>query len=99
MAELRRSKTTFRRSGSSGLVWDETFLASRDHYPSRVKNHRDDGRRSPEELQQQRSKSSTVSRHGIISPVVDRPSPSPLYFCCPFPGKSSSTKPQRPRRR
>ncbi|XP_074592320.1 MAPK kinase substrate protein At1g80180-like [Curcuma longa] len=29
MAELQRSATTFRRSGSSGLVWDERFL-SRD---------------------------------------------------------------------
>ncbi|KAJ1691263.1 hypothetical protein LUZ63_015418 [Rhynchospora breviuscula] len=27
MAGLQRSATTFRRSGSSGLVWDERFLA------------------------------------------------------------------------
>lgn len=26
MAGLQRSATTFRRSGSSGLVWDERFL-------------------------------------------------------------------------
>ncbi|KAF3333541.1 hypothetical protein FCM35_KLT01232 [Carex littledalei] len=28
MEGLQRSATTFRRSGSSGLVWDERFLAS-----------------------------------------------------------------------
>jgi Domain of unknown function (DUF4666) len=28
MAGLQRSATTFRRSGSSGLVWDERFLSS-----------------------------------------------------------------------
>lgn len=27
MATLQRSATTFRRSGSSGMVWDEKFLA------------------------------------------------------------------------
>ncbi|RLN13590.1 hypothetical protein C2845_PM09G17680 [Panicum miliaceum] len=30
MAGLQRSATTFRRSGSSGLVWDERFLTEAD---------------------------------------------------------------------
>ena len=30
MAGLQRSATTFRRSGSSGLVWDERFLTAAD---------------------------------------------------------------------
>ncbi|XP_074559209.1 MAPK kinase substrate protein At1g80180-like [Curcuma longa] len=107
MAELRRSETTFRQSGSSGLVWDETFLAPRDQYPSRIKK---DGSGSPEELRRRRCKSSAASRRGggafpahadagVTSPALDRQSPRLLYFCCPFPAKSSSTKPPRPRRR
>lgn len=30
MAGLQRSLATFRRSGSSGLVWDDAFLSSGD---------------------------------------------------------------------
>lgn len=112
MAELRRSETTFRRSGSSGVVWDETFLSSREvQHPTRSKKHREDGGGLPEGQLRQRAESSAVSRRsgrhpfqahvdaGDISPAADALSPRPLCFCCPFPGKNSSTKPPRPRRR
>ncbi|KAG6534683.1 hypothetical protein ZIOFF_008586 [Zingiber officinale] len=102
MAELRRSETTFRRSGSSGVVWDETFLSS-------IKKHRENGSGLPEGQLRQRAESSSrrssrspFQAHvdaGDISPAADSPSPRALCFCCPIPGKNNSTKPPRPRKR
>ncbi|OEL18799.1 hypothetical protein BAE44_0020183 [Dichanthelium oligosanthes] len=37
MAGLQRSATTFRRSGSSGLVWDERFLTEAEDAEAKAK--------------------------------------------------------------
>uniref|UniRef100_A0ACD5TKZ8 Uncharacterized protein n=1 Tax=Avena sativa TaxID=4498 RepID=A0ACD5TKZ8_AVESA len=67
MAELQRSSQTFRRSGSSGLIWEERFM-------SEDQNQRDQGATGevevsslePKELRHSRSVGSTgaVQRRG-----------------------------------
>ncbi|KAF8687686.1 hypothetical protein HU200_042608 [Digitaria exilis] len=53
MAGLQRSATTFRRSGSSGLVWDERFLTEAD---AEAKAAGDDTKEEPQpELRHSRS--------------------------------------------
>ncbi|XP_050898026.1 uncharacterized protein At1g15400-like [Lathyrus oleraceus] len=100
MASLPRSEVSFRRSGSSGLVWDDRFLSAELNKFNPEQQH-----------QQQRKSTSTTTednnrsrctgagggyRTGKVSPpAIDPPSPklSVCGFCGPFAEKSRQSKP------
>uniref|UniRef100_A0ACD5TRL4 Uncharacterized protein n=1 Tax=Avena sativa TaxID=4498 RepID=A0ACD5TRL4_AVESA len=102
MAGLQRSSLTFRRSGSSGLVWDERLM-SEDH-----------GRMEPEfkELRHSRSVGSVglqrrqrdggnqACRARAVTPALDPPSPkvAGCIFCGIFRKAGSSSGPSKARR-
>ncbi|RZR87152.1 hypothetical protein BHM03_00014506 [Ensete ventricosum] len=110
MAELQRSVTTFRRSGSSGLVWDERLFSEK-----KEKEEAEEGKDEIRELKHSnsvgstrrtmgRSRSTGDGRHafraGVIPPAVDPPSPKvPGCLCFGFFGKRGSARPSKPRRR
>ncbi|KAG6534569.1 MAPK kinase substrate protein At1g80180-like [Zingiber officinale] len=105
--QLQRSATTFRRSGSSGLVWDERLIFS---------DHPDPDKEEAEvagELRHSRSVGSTGMmassrsagggsrqalpfRAAVVQPATDPPSPE-LPRCCGFFTKRRSAKISRRR--
>ncbi|URE20935.1 hypothetical protein MUK42_10397 [Musa troglodytarum] len=98
MAELQRSVTTFRRSGSSGLVWDERLFSEKK------KEKEEEGTEDIRELKRSKSVGSTrrtMGRHAfravVLPPAVDPPSPKvPRCLCCGFFGKRGSARPSKP---
>ncbi|KAJ0971241.1 hypothetical protein J5N97_019200 [Dioscorea zingiberensis] len=105
MAGLQRSVETFRRSGSSGLVWEDRFLEEMDN-SSKEKQQK---KEAEEGLELRRSRSVGSGgvmersqsnggrgrgyRTGSVSPALDPPSPkvSACGFCGVF-GKSGPSK-------
>lgn len=100
MAELQRSAVTFRRSGSSGLVWDERFLS-------------DDEAAGGGELRRSQTVGSTPDRRGsgegcrqafragAVPPAADPPSPD-VRGCdmlCGIFGTARHRHRSKPRRR
>ncbi|XP_006656209.1 uncharacterized protein At1g15400-like [Oryza brachyantha] len=67
MAGLQRSATTFRRSGSSGLVWDERFLTEAEEAEAEAKA-RDGG--GAEEPQPELRHSKSVGSIGMMRRVA-----------------------------
>lgn len=55
MEGLQRSATTFRRSGSSGLVWDERFLASLNNEEEKHAEHDEEQKPDLPQLRHSRS--------------------------------------------
>ncbi|URE20933.1 hypothetical protein MUK42_10397 [Musa troglodytarum] len=98
MAELQRSVTTFRRSGSSGLVWDERLFSEKK------KEKEEEGTEDIRELKRSKSVGSTRTGDGrhafravVLPPAVDPPSPKvPRCLCCGFFGKRGSARPSKP---
>lgn len=90
MAGLQRSNETFRRSGSSGLVWEDRFLQDE------LKQPKEEAEGGAEELRHsrsvgsvgmlERSRSNGGSGHGYragrVSPALDPPSPKLSGGCC-----------------
>lgn len=90
MAGLQRSSETFRRSGSSGLVWEDRFLQDELKQPKKAEEG------SPGELRHSRSVGSAGGtldrslsnggqhgyRAGRVSPALDPPSPKLAGGCC-----------------
>ncbi|XP_068652470.1 uncharacterized protein At1g15400 [Aristolochia californica] len=107
MEGLQRSSVSFRRQGSSGLVWEDRFLSGdlsqmkkeeevefRELRPSRSVG-------SVGMMERSRSNGGGKGwRTGIVSPAVDPPSPkvSACGFCGVF-GKSSNNRRPKSRRR
>ncbi|KAI9126018.1 hypothetical protein K1719_003436 [Acacia pycnantha] len=89
MAELQRSVTSFRRQGSSGLVWKDKFLsASQGH------NHPNNYQQQPPDPAPRRSRSAREQPYGLVNitlpPKEDPPSPKvPTCGLCGFFGKQS----------
>ncbi|RWV90292.1 hypothetical protein GW17_00047521 [Ensete ventricosum] len=115
MAGLQRSVATFRRSGSSGLVWDEKLLPGD---LSRIKKKEEEGVAEFREERVRHSKtmgstgkmgrrSSTggsrqvVFAAGFVSPAADDPpSPDvPPCLCCGVFSMNRSANRFKPRRR
>ncbi|CAL9054146.1 uncharacterized protein At1g15400-like [Musa acuminata AAA Group] len=114
MARLQRSVTTFRRSGSSGMVWDENFLPGD---LSRIKKKEEEGVAGFKEETMGHSKSmgstgnmgrrssiggsrQVVFPAGFVSPAADPPSPDvPRCLCCGFFSQNRSANRFKPRRR
>eukprot|EP00268_Persea_americana_P040050 TRINITY_DN39737_c0_g1_i1.p1 TRINITY_DN39737_c0_g1~~TRINITY_DN39737_c0_g1_i1.p1 ORF type:complete len:111 (-),score=14.99 TRINITY_DN39737_c0_g1_i1:275-607(-) len=110
MAGLQRSSVSFRRQGSSGLVWEDRLLSESDSDPTQTINKEDDpGSQSnsqrPTEptaviIERSRSGGGRTWRTGKVSPAIDPPSPklSTCGFCGVF-GKPSAAKQPNPRKR
>ncbi|XP_058734407.1 MAPK kinase substrate protein At1g80180-like [Vicia villosa] len=97
MASLPRSQVSFRRSGSSGLVWDDTFLSGelnklnteQQQYKNTTTIEDDNNNNNLKEHH-------TGYRTVKVSPSTnDPPSPkiSACGFCNPFAKKSQPMKP------
>ncbi|PKA53775.1 Uncharacterized protein AXF42_Ash020696 [Apostasia shenzhenica] len=109
MAGLQRSTETFRRSGSSGLVWEDRFLPG-EMNPAKPKEEEEEYR----ELRQshsvgsigmmERSRSAGAGRahrRDRVSPTLDPPSPklSCCALCGIFGGKPAAGPKAKARRR
>ncbi|XP_008811856.1 MAPK kinase substrate protein At1g80180-like [Phoenix dactylifera] len=101
-AGLQRSKETFRRSGSSGLVWEDRFLPGETNHQQETNNKGEEGGGA----RMERSRSNGAGyRAGRVSPALDPPSPrlSVCGFCGIFgnkpAGPAHTSKPNRRHRR
>ncbi|XP_057454195.1 MAPK kinase substrate protein At1g80180 [Lotus japonicus] len=100
MAGLQRSEVSFRRQGSSGLVWDEKLLSGELNRKEEGQDNKGStDHQNVKELRTttvQRSRSNGGYRTGRVSPAIDPPSPklSACGFCAAF-GKPTGDKGQR----
>ncbi|KAM0897513.1 hypothetical protein ACQ4PT_022522 [Festuca glaucescens] len=97
MAGLQRSSGTFRRSGSSGMVWDDDRHLSGEIRPSPGRRGAgDDGPSPPPRVQRSRSTGhgGYMAGAGRVSPALDPPSPrvGVCGFCAFFGGKTGKKK-------
>lgn len=71
MATLQRSATTFRRSGSSGMVWDEKFLA-REFELKKIREESDCAEKDEIEVAKDsnHSRSSSIARVGSFDRLL-----------------------------
>ncbi|KAL5202656.1 hypothetical protein ABZP36_013608 [Zizania latifolia] len=73
MAELQRSSQTFRRSGSSGLVWDERLMSEDPNQrDQRATGDAEDGSLEPKEIRHSRSVGSSRTAQRRCSDSVER---------------------------
>ncbi|XP_020255388.1 LOW QUALITY PROTEIN: uncharacterized protein At1g15400 [Asparagus officinalis] len=91
MAGLQRSSETFRRSGSSGLVWEDRFLSEYETNEEAVEGRRRAASSSatpaaPAPCTCRVAADATGTGTVHVSPVVDPPSPkiSGCGFCAVF---------------
>lgn len=115
MEGLQRSSTTFRRSGSSGLVWEERFApgagpggggagGEMDEADKKINMGEEEG---VGRLKRSRSHGNGGGsggggyRAGRVSPSLDPPSPrvSVCGFCSFFAKTPTASKPRNSRRR
>ncbi|KAJ9548683.1 hypothetical protein OSB04_021226 [Centaurea solstitialis] len=92
MEALPRSEVSFRRSGSSGLVWDDKLLSG-ELKPS--SNPKDDEER--EKKEQQRAEPRPY-KSVEVEPTIDPPSPK-ISGCCGSLFKENHHHRRRRRRR
>ncbi|KAK2974379.1 hypothetical protein RJ640_021235 [Escallonia rubra] len=108
MEGLQRSAVSFRRQGSSGLIWDDKFLSeltqaaqneeSGDKAQPEQEQAKDEVKpiKTPESIERSRSNGGGRGyRTGKVSPAIEPPSPkvSACGFC------SALGKPNKSRRR
>ncbi|KAI6689966.1 hypothetical protein NL676_026794 [Syzygium grande] len=114
MAGLQRSEVSFRRQGSSGLVWDDRFLSGElrrrdelDQDQERAAPGDEPGNVKPSSTIEtlSRSRSSNAAggrgyRTGKVSPAIEPPSPkvSACGFCGAF-GKQAKNRKTKPGKR
>lgn len=108
MAGLQRSSQTFRRSGSSGLVWDERLMShdGNQREPEDAAMESKELRHSRSvgsvglQLQRRRNDDSSQgfrTRH--VAPALDPPSPKvPGCIFCGIFRKAGASQPSKPRR-
>ncbi|CAJ2656255.1 unnamed protein product [Trifolium pratense] len=98
MASLPRSEVSFRRSGSSGLVWDDKFLSGE---LNKINQQQKQKKKNSKELQVRTTMQKTRStgsgqgyRTGKVSPAIEPPSPkvSVCGFCSPFGKKGQRSR-------
>lgn len=97
MATFQRSEVSFRRQGSSGLVWNDKFFSGdlaqikrqqeREAEFKELRHCQSDGSAG---MAGKRQSNGSIHRNRKVSPDFDPPSPKLSgFFCCSF-GKSTS---------
>ncbi|CAJ1951255.1 unnamed protein product [Sphenostylis stenocarpa] len=92
MAGLQRSAVSFRRQGSSGLVWDDKLVSAElnndQHQDTKaaVADNLNTKTTPPPNTTIQRTRSNGGYRTGKLTPAIDPPSPklSACGFCTAF---------------
>ncbi|KAF7814358.1 MAPK kinase substrate protein [Senna tora] len=107
MAGLQRSATSFRRQGSSGLVWDDRFISEElnkaadadagDHRKPEIRDADNTNNPPGAALRPintvDRSRSNGGYRIGKVSPALEPPSPKLSAFgCCGAFGKGQGQR-------
>ncbi|KAH7855420.1 hypothetical protein Vadar_024638 [Vaccinium darrowii] len=107
MDGLQRSCTSYRRSGSSGLVWDDKLYSGEIKRVSRPKDDDDQEKgetkssvpNRPSQIRTDRDHHNMYRSMKEVRPTIDPPSPkvSGCGFCGMFgnPGKTQKPKRQR----
>ncbi|KAK7381596.1 hypothetical protein VNO80_00142 [Phaseolus coccineus] len=101
MAGLQRSAVSFRRQGSSGLIWDDKLVSElnndqqQDPKAAAAAADNLNARTTPPPIQ--RTRSNGGYRTGKVSPAIDPPSPklSACGFCAAF--SKTGEKGRRPK--
>lgn len=94
MAGLQRSAVSFRRQGSSGLVWDDKLVSAELNNDNNEQDQKGvGGDLNVRPITVQRSRSNGGYRTGKVSPAIEPPSPkvSACGFCSAF-GKTGDKK-------
>ncbi|KAL5229269.1 hypothetical protein ABZP36_017534 [Zizania latifolia] len=93
MAGLQRSSETFRRSGSSGMVWEDKHQASGE---LGGKPGQGNAETPPARAQRSCSSGHGGYKTGHVQPALDPPSPR-VAFCgfCSLFGKDKQAPPRR----
>ncbi|KAE9601826.1 hypothetical protein Lalb_Chr13g0301951 [Lupinus albus] len=100
---LQRSVTSFRRQGSSGLVWDDKFIQNLNQNEENQREEKSDG--PSETLKRSRSVGARPYRTvNVAAPSIDPPSPkvSTCGLCGFFskkPVPKTSTRKSKPKSR
>lgn len=96
---LQRSTASFRRQGSSGLIWNDRFLSGEIRNDERQEDRCNDHRDTATAATVQRSASDGGRGHGgrlvEISPALDPPSPKISSVGCGFCSLFSSNRRRR----
>ncbi|KAJ8774747.1 hypothetical protein K2173_017193 [Erythroxylum novogranatense] len=106
MAGLQRSAVSFRRQGSSGLVWDDKFLSGELNQEDQDGENQE--KKQETDVRRASSRSATTMgrsrsnggqrgcRSGKVSPAIEPPSPkvSACGFCSAF-GKTPKNRKKR----
>ncbi|KAG8379858.1 hypothetical protein BUALT_Bualt07G0133100 [Buddleja alternifolia] len=102
MAGLQRSQVSFRRQGSSGLVWDDKFVSGEFNQPKEEKTNAavaavNSSRPAGLTIERSRSNGGRGFRTGRVSPAIEPPSPR-VSACglCGALGKSKQTRRRPP---
>lgn len=104
MAGLQRSAVSFRRQGSSGLVWDDKLVSeelNKDH--DQIQDQKGaaqlNTRTTTTPITVQRSRSTGGYRTGKVSPAIEPPSPkvSACGFCTAFGKSGDKTRRKKPK--
>lgn len=93
MAALPRSEVSFRRSGSSGLVWDDKYLSG-ELKPIQTKEGEDaaDNHKPNKDHDQSKDQRQQAYRTVEITPTIDPPSPKVSAGCGICFGKAKPEK-------
>lgn len=108
MDGLQRSEVSFRRQGSSGLVWDDKLLSGELNKVNNNEDQKGGGsggdlnlkvRTTPPNTTIQRSRSNGGYRTGKVSPAIEPPSPklSACGFCSAFGKTGEKGRRAKPR--
>ncbi|XP_027070714.1 MAPK kinase substrate protein At1g80180-like [Coffea arabica] len=93
MAGLQRSEMSFRRQGSSGLVWDDKLLSGELRRISTSKD--DEAQQQKETKVEPREAKTSAYRTVNLEPAFDPPSPRVSGCCGIFGGKPASKSQKR----
>ncbi|XP_010250033.1 PREDICTED: uncharacterized protein At1g15400 [Nelumbo nucifera] len=112
MAGLQRSSISFRRQGSSGLVWEDRFLSGELDQMKQKEEGEQEGAEVRELtksksvgsagiMERSRSNGGRGYRTGKVSPAIDPPSPkvSACGFCDAFKKPKSTRRPKSGKRK
>ncbi|CAI9100183.1 OLC1v1037124C1 [Oldenlandia corymbosa var. corymbosa] len=95
MAGLQRSEMSFRRQGSSGLVWDDKFLSGE---LKKINTGTDDNKDTDQQEDNRKAATKSSAYKTVnVAPSYDPPSPRVSGCCGMFgkPASSSSSKTQK----